>query len=116
MSEKIITGKYMKKTAVFYTINLSLYFSGIALLLKMYAQPISTRIEAIMVLLPIIINLFIIGYSLYFSRVPKNFNGIVKILLFLFFYIIVLITFCISVFITLLLYFGISPKLERFLF
>lgn len=97
-------------------INASLYLSGIILLLKIYVQPISTRIEAAMVLLPVLINLFIIGYSLYFSRIRENFNGIVKILLFLVFYIIVLITFCISVFITLLLYFGISPKLERFLF
>lgn len=106
----------MKKSAIFYTINMFLYFSGVILLLKMYAQPISTHIEAVMVLLPVLIYLFIIAYYIYFSRIRENFTKIWKILLFLFFYIIVLVTFCVTIFITLLLYFGISPKLERFLF
>ena len=81
----------------------------------MAVQKISSIVETIMVLFPSLINLGIIIYSLYLSKRSENFNRIWKKVVFIIFYIIILITFSISVIITVLLYLDITPKMERFL-
>jgi hypothetical protein len=76
-------------------------------------QRISSILETGMVLIPAFINLGIIIYAMYFSRREEKL-GIGGTIAYLLFYAVVLISFCISVTVAIMLYMDIIPQIGRF--
>lgn len=104
----------MKKPHIYYFICLLLYFISVILLFEMAKQPVRSVFEAVVIFIPSLLNVVIIIYSLIISNIKTNFDGFIKKAIFLIFYIIVLITFSVSVIIIVLLYLDITPSVERF--
>ncbi|MFW5800100.1 MAG: hypothetical protein ACOCV8_04710, partial [Spirochaetota bacterium] len=63
---------------------------------------------------PALINLGIIIYSIFYSKEKENLDNTIKRIIFIIFYIIVLITFSISIIVMVLLYLDITPQISKF--
>ncbi len=104
----------MRKQIVFYSVSITLYVVGLILLTEIANQRIGSLIEAVMVIIPILINLSLILYALYFTRREEKIRT-GGVIIFLGYFSIVLITFSVSVTVCIMLYMDIIPTVGRFL-